>query len=76
MNHIYTDEELIGRLKRPPGVASFGALRRLEDLLEKRRRELIVEARRLGWGWYDIGAALGVSPQAVHQWWKRHVAEE
>ena len=75
MHHRYTDEELIRRLKRPPGVASFGALRRLENVIETRRRELILEARRRGWDWYDIGAALRVSPQAVHQRWKRYINE-
>jgi hypothetical protein len=76
MHHIYTDEELLRRLKGPPGAAAFGALRQLRTLLATRRRELILEARRLGWGWYDLGMVLRVSPQAVQQAWKRYVAAE
>jgi hypothetical protein len=76
MHHIYTDEEMLRRLKRPPGIASFFALRHFQKLLSRRRRELILDARRRGWGWYELGIALGVSQQAAHQQWKRYVAAE
>jgi hypothetical protein len=73
MHHVYTEEELLHRLQRPPGLGSFGALRHLEKLVATRRRELILEARRIGWAWSDLAVLLGVSPQAVHQQWKRYV---
>ena len=76
MHHIYTDEELLRRLMRPPGFASFAALRHLEKLLAARRRALILEARRMGWAWCELAVFLGVSQQAVHQQWKRYVSAE
>jgi Homeodomain-like domain-containing protein len=76
MHHIYTDEEMLRRLKRPPGIASFWALRHFEKLLVARRRELLLQARRAGWSWYDLAVALGVSRQAVQQQWRRLVAPE
>jgi hypothetical protein len=42
----------------------------------RRRRELILEARREGWGWYELSIVLRVSPQAVHQCWKRYMTED
>ena len=76
MHHLYNDEELLRRLKRPPGIASFWALRQLQSLLAARRRELILDARARGWGWYELGVALGVSQQAAHQQWKRYLGAE
>jgi hypothetical protein len=76
MHHIYTDEEMLRRLKRRAGIASLGALRHFEKLVARRRRELILEARREGWGWYELSVMLHVSPQAVHQRWKRYMTEE
>lgn len=51
---------------RDPEVAfpAVVALRRLADQLEDRH---VAIARRLGWSWEEIGAALGVSRQAVHK---------
>lgn len=46
------------------GLAAVGALRELADRLEALQVE---RARRLGWSWQQIAAALGVSRQAVHQ---------
>ncbi|MEU7134327.1 hypothetical protein [Streptomyces sp. NPDC046261] len=46
------------------GLRAVAALRRLVERLE----ELQVDsARRQGWSWEEIGAALGVSRQAVHK---------
>jgi hypothetical protein len=50
------------------GLRAVAALRRLVDRLE----ELQVEhARQLSWSWEEIGAALGVSKQAVHKKYRR-----
>jgi hypothetical protein len=76
MDHIYTDEELLRRVKGRPSMAALGALRHLEQFLASRRRELILEARRLGWSWEDLGGVLRVTPQAVQQRWKRYVTVE
>ena len=45
-------------------LAAVGALRELADRLEALHVE---RARRLGWSWQQVAAALGVSRQAVHQ---------
>ena len=76
MHHIFTEEELLRRLKLPASMTSFAALRHFQNLVAARRKELILEARRLGWSWYDLGIVLRVSPQAVHQQWKRYVEAE
>lgn len=46
------------------GLHSVAALRRLVERLEALQ---VDSARRQGWPWEDIGAALGVSRQAVHK---------
>jgi IS30 family transposase len=46
------------------GLRAVVALRRLLDRLETLQVE---NARRQGWSWQEIAAALGVSKQAVHQ---------
>lgn len=61
---------------RPPGIASFAALLHFEKFLAERRRELILEARRIGWAWCELAVFLGVSQQAVQQQWKRYVSAE
>ena len=76
MNHKWSEEELLRRLKGPAGVASLGALRYFQVLVAKRRRELILEARAKGWGWYQLGMLLDVSQQAVQQQWKRYVTAD
>ncbi len=43
------------------------AVRALRILLEKLEAIQVSHARRQGWSWQEIGAALGVSKQAVHQ---------
>ncbi|AXK36983.1 helix-turn-helix domain-containing protein [Streptomyces armeniacus] len=45
-------------------MRAVAALRRLVERLEALQVE---SARRQGWSWEEIGAALGVSRQAVHK---------
>ncbi|MGP3976946.1 hypothetical protein ACTWQF_23615 [Streptomyces sp. 8N114] len=46
------------------GLRAVAALRRLAERLEVLQ---VDSARRQGWSWDEIGAALGVSRQAVHK---------
>ncbi|MEW2222838.1 hypothetical protein AB0939_26640 [Streptomyces sp. NPDC006990] len=46
------------------GLRAVAALRRLAERLEALQ---VGSARRQGWSWDEIGAALGVSRQAVHK---------
>ncbi|MGH9116414.1 MAG: helix-turn-helix domain-containing protein [Acidimicrobiales bacterium] len=46
------------------GLPAVAALRRLTGQLERAQVE---RARRLGWTWQDIAAALGVTRQTVHR---------
>ncbi|OEU97876.1 hypothetical protein AN217_08435 [Streptomyces qinglanensis] len=46
------------------GLRAVAALRRLAERLEALQ---VDSARRHGWSWDEIGAALGVSRQAVHK---------
>lgn len=46
------------------GLQAVAALRRLVERLEALQ---VDSARAQGWSWEDIGAALGVSRQAVHK---------
>ncbi|PZF86221.1 hypothetical protein [Jiangella anatolica] len=46
------------------GLRAVAALRRLVERLEALQ---VDSARRQGWSWEEIGAALGVSRQAVHK---------
>ncbi|CAM5356590.1 AsnC family protein [Streptomyces abikoensis] len=46
------------------GLHAVAALRRLVERLEALQ---VDSARRQGWSWEEIGAALGVSRQAVHK---------
>lgn len=46
------------------GLRAVAALRRLVERLEALQ---VDSARSQGWSWEDIGAALGVSRQAVHK---------
>ena len=46
------------------GLRGVAALRRLVERLEALQ---VHSARRQGWSWEEIGAALGVSRQAVHK---------
>ncbi|SDS41686.1 hypothetical protein [Jiangella sp. DSM 45060] len=46
------------------GLRAVAALRRLVERLEALQ---VQSARRQGWSWEEIGAALGVSRQAVHK---------
>ncbi|ARZ67015.1 MULTISPECIES: hypothetical protein [Streptomyces] len=46
------------------GLRAVAALRRLVERLEVLQ---VDSARRQGWSWEEIGAALGVSRQAAHK---------
>jgi DNA-directed RNA polymerase specialized sigma24 family protein len=46
------------------GLRAVAALRRLTERLEALQ---VAAARSQGWSWDEIGAALGVSRQAVHK---------
>lgn len=46
------------------GLRAVAALRRLTDQVEELQ---VQNARRLGWSWSAIAAAIGVSKQAVHK---------
>lgn len=46
------------------GLRAVAALRRLVERLEALQ---VDSARAQGWSWEEIGAALGVSRQAVHK---------
>ncbi|MFF4406067.1 hypothetical protein ACWD4B_24085 [Streptomyces sp. NPDC002536] len=46
------------------GLRAVAALRRLVERLEALQ---VDNARTQGWSWEEIGAALGVSRQAVHK---------
>lgn len=61
-----TEQLLTSATSQDPatGLAAVRALRDLADRLELRHVE---HARRLGWSWQQVAAALGVSRQAVHQ---------
>lgn len=59
-------EAMNGSTSQDPavGLRAVAALRRLVEQLE----DLQVEnARRQGWSWSEVAAALGVSKQAVHK---------
>ena len=46
------------------GLAAVASLRNLVERLETLH---VANARERGWSWQEIGAALGVSKQAVHR---------
>jgi hypothetical protein len=46
------------------GLRAVAALR---ELLERLEALHVTNARERGWSWQEIGAALGVSKQAVHR---------
>nr|WP_205740661.1 helix-turn-helix domain-containing protein [Haloactinopolyspora alba] len=50
------------------GLRAVAALRRLVERLEALQ---VRAARQQGWAWEEIGAALGVSRQAVHKKYAR-----
>ena len=52
------------------GLRAVVALRKLLETLEVLQ---VGNARRQGWSWQEIAAALGVSKQAVH---KKHAGRE
>ena len=50
----------------------LAAVRSLRVLLESLEELQVDRARRQGWSWQDIAAALGVSRQAAHKKHGRH----
>jgi hypothetical protein len=48
-------------------AVGLAAVRALRDLLERLEALHVANARAQGWPWGRIGAALGVSKQAVHR---------
>ncbi|MCC9196722.1 helix-turn-helix domain-containing protein [Arthrobacter sp. zg-Y820] len=61
------ESDLIGNgTSRDPavGLRAVAALRRLVEQLEFLQ---VQNARRQGWSWAEIAAAIGVSKQAVHK---------
>lgn len=61
-----TTEATQAAMDRDPavGLRAVAALRRLAERLEALQ---VDSARGKGWSWDEIGAALGVSRQAVHK---------
>jgi DNA-directed RNA polymerase specialized sigma24 family protein len=43
------------------------AVKSLRELVERLEALHVAQAREQGWSWQEIGAALGVSKQAVHR---------
>jgi len=76
MHHIYNDEEMLRRLRQPPSIGSFAALKYFKKLLAEREKELILQAIAAGWRGWDVAILLGVSRQAVQQRWRRLTNDE
>jgi DNA-directed RNA polymerase specialized sigma24 family protein len=64
MTQVSDLAEQVGSEDPAIGLAGVRALR---DLLERLEDLQVDAARRDGWSWQEIGAALGVSRQAVHK---------
>lgn len=64
MNQMGEIAEQVGSDDPAVGLAGVRALR---EVLERLEDLHVGAARERGWSWQDIGAALGVSRQAVHK---------
>jgi hypothetical protein len=64
MNQIAQLAEQVGSEDPAVGLAGVRALREVVERLEDLH---VGAARARGWSWQEIGAALGVSRQAVHK---------
>ena len=51
----------------PDPAVGLAAVASLRELLERLEALHVDHARARGWSWQEIGAALGVSKQAVHR---------
>jgi hypothetical protein len=54
------------RRRRDP-LRALTAAKDLDLLVKVARESAVVEARRAGWTWGNIGEALGISSQAAHE---------
>ncbi|MBB3053540.1 hypothetical protein FHS23_004594 [Prauserella isguenensis] len=54
-------------------VQALEANRRLVELMTGRRWVVMRDAREAGASWAEIGAALGMSRQAAHEWYQRKI---
>jgi len=55
-------------------LAALVAARDLQLILERARESAVLEARRAGWTWGNIGECLGTSRQSVHEQYGSAVA--
>ena len=62
---------LVGSVDSPDPVVGLRAVASLRTLVERLEVLHVRNARERGWSWEQIGAALGVSKQAVH---RKHAA--
>ena len=65
----------LGRHPEPTALHGLEANRKLVELLELRRWYVIQDAREAGASWTEIGAALGVTKQGAHDWYRRAIAK-
>ena len=59
--------DLAGRATSPDPAVGLRAALALRKLAERLEQLQVTNARRQGWSWQDIAAALEVSKQAVHK---------
>jgi hypothetical protein len=65
--------KLAGSVDSPDPVVGLRAVASLRTLVERLEALHVRNARERGWSWEQIGAALGVSKQAVH---RKHAASK
>lgn len=74
------DPEVVARaVAELPEVSALDALEantHLVELLVARRWSVMQTARETGASWSEIGAALGMSKQAAHEWYGHRIAEQ
>lgn len=59
----------------PTALEGLEANRKLVELLELRRWYVIQDAHEAGASWTEIGAALGITKQGAHDWYRRAIAK-
>lgn len=60
-------EALAERLESADPAEGLAAVAALRDLVAEVEASHVLRARRCGWSWGAIGAALGVTRQSVHK---------